>query len=733
METITRHIPSIIHQTISNYRRLMVSALWVLTIASAILTYRQVAGTHSVLSPIGGGRVDIVWVLLTINLLLIGGLIAVYARRILLTLATTQQQSQANGLKKRMMLAFGLVAMVPTLVVSILAFSLFNLGLQTWFNERVQTGLSESRVVAEAYFKEHKENLRADALAMASDVSRAGGLSISNPIEFNRFVDKQAELRLLTEVIIFRQNRVIAQGRLSFALAFETFPANHIEQAEHGEIVIFTDEANSKVRALTKIEGIPNAYMVVGRLIDGRVLDHMEETKGAFKEYMDLRERIGEIQFAVSLVFLALALLLLLGALWYALVFASKLTAPISGLAFAAERIRGGDFSARVDVAEGQTKDEVDTLSHAFNRMVEQMESQRGDLITANRNLDERRRFSEAVLSGVSSGVIALNKNLEISLANRSAEKLLLKEGDSFEELVGGRLEDAIPDMAPLLDDLKDDPTKQIRGDIQYNRGEERLTLHARITSETMDDTVVGYIATFDDITPLISAQRQAAWSDVARRIAHEIKNPLTPITLAAERLKRKYGEQLTPDDKENFHKYTDTIEHHVGNIGRIVEEFVQFSRIPTPEFADVEVNNLITKSIFTEKVAHADITYHTDLTDETLVIAGDERLLSQLLVNLFKNAAEAMQDVEHDKEIHIRTELADGRAIITIRDSGKGIPDEQAEKIFEPYVTTREKGTGLGLAISKKIVEDHKGSIKLQNYSGGGALVTLSFAVNDN
>lgn len=707
------------------WRKILLPTLWVLALSSAVLTYQQITHTDQITSP-----ANRIWWLLLANLLLIGSLAGVYARRVILTLTRLNQQSESAGLKKRMMWAFGLVAMVPTLLVTVFAFFFFNLGIQTWFNDKVQTALSESLVVAEAYFKEHQENLRAEAQAMANEVARAGSLSISNPIEFNRFVDKQAEMRLLTEVIIFRQSRVIAQGRLSFALAFETFPANHLERAEQGEVVMFTDGAGNKVRALIKITSLPQTYMVVGRLIDSRVLAHMEETQGAYKEYMELRERIGEIQFTVSLVFLAFALLLLLGALWYALVFANKLTAPITDLAIAAERIRGGDFTARVDTKHHTAKDEVDTLSQAFNRMVEQLEAQRGDLIAANRSLDERRRFSEAVLSGVSSGVVALNQHLEITLANRSAEKLLLNEGDRFEDLVGGNIEDAIPDMHDMLAGLQQDPTKQIRGNIDYQRGEEKLTLHARITSEVLEEKVIGYIATFDDITPLISAQRQAAWSDVARRIAHEIKNPLTPIALAAERIKRKYASQVNPEDLETFNKYTDTIEHHVGNIGRMVEEFVQFARIPNPVFAEVNVNSLIRKSLFTEKVAHSDITYHTDLSTDTLTIAGDERLLSQLLVNLLKNAAEAMQDVAHAKEIHVTTTLSEGRASITIRDSGKGVEEDQLENIFEPYVTTRAKGTGLGLAISKKIVEDHKGSIKISNYSGGGAVVSLGFPV---
>lgn len=706
-------------------QRAVVPMLWALAMLGVILIYQKITTASADIA----SQQLFTWLMLA-TLLTIAALAFLYAQKIYRTFDILKERAEETALKKRMMIAFGVVTIMPTLFVSIFAFSLFNLGLQAWFDKKVQTGLTNSLAVAEAYFNEHKENLRADALSLAQDISKAGALSFSNPIDFNNFVNAQAEKRSLTEVIVSRDNRLIAQGKFSFALVFEKFPPNYTERAKAGEVVIFTDDSKNKVRALTRVEGMPDTYMIVGRLVDGRVLSHMQETQGAYREYMEQLDNLGDIQFNVSLVFLAFALLLLLGALWYALQFATKLTDPISRLAFASERIRGGDYSARVAITDEKAVDEIDKLSLAFNRMADQLEAQRADLITANRNLDERRRFSEAVLSGVSSGVVALNKHFEISLANRSAEKLLLDEGHKFDELVGCKLEDVMPDMHQLLADLAKNPAKQVYGNITYERGEERLTLHARITSETLNDTIFGYIATFDDITPLISAQRQAAWSDVARRIAHEIKNPLTPITLAAERLKRKYMETVADEEKENFKRYTETIEHHAGNIGRMVEEFVQFARIPTPEFADVDVESLIKKALFTEKVAHSDITYHAQLAEEKIIIAGDERLLSQLLVNLLKNAAEAMQDVVGEKEITVKTKVKEGRVTLTIADTGKGIDEEFIEKIFEPYVTTRAKGTGLGLAISKKIVEDHKGSIKITNRKEGGALVTLSFPI---
>lgn len=714
MEMTSNRLPFILR-----LRRAIVPGLWVLTILSAAVTYQQIANSNQIME-----NATRVWVLLVINLVLMLALGGMYARRIFLTLTRMKEQAGTSALKKRMMIAFGIVTMVPTLSVSIFAFLFFNLGIKTWFNERVRTALSESLAVAEAYFDEHRENIRADAIAMANDLDQLAGVAAGNPTEFNRLVNTQADLRLLTEVIVFRQNRIIAQGRLSFALAFESVPLDALERAANGEVVIFTNDEQDKVRALVKINRIPQGYLLVGRLIDGKVLSHMEKTQGAYKEYAELRQSIGEIQFTVSLVFLALALLLLLGALWYALIFASRLTAPVIALATAAERIRSGDFGVRVITHENG--DEIAALSRTFNRMAEQLEAQRSDLITANRHLDERRRFSEAVLAGVSAGVVALNQQLEINLINRSAEALLLGES-SGESIIGKKLVQVIPDIQPMLTTLIESPDKQVQGTVNYDSGSQRLTLHARLTAEMMDEMVIGYITTFDDITPLIAAQRQAAWSDVARRIAHEIKNPLTPITLSAERLKRKYLKMVGDEEAENFTKYTDTIEHHVGNIGRMVEEFVQFARIPNPVFANVDVRDIIRKVIFSEKVAHSNIDYKLSLGDKPLTIACDERLLSQLFINLFKNAAEAIEQVEKPV-ITVEASQEQERVVIMIRDNGPGFPEGKTDTLFEPYVTTRAKGTGLGLAISKKIVEDHKGSIRLSNHPDGGALVTVTF-----
>lgn len=716
---VTTHTGQPSNPNAHRMRRAVVPGLWFLAILSAVVTYQQITNSNQIIE-----NASRVWGLLVVNLLLMLALGGMYARRIFLTLKRMKTQTGDTTLKKRMMIAFGLVTMVPTLSVSIFAFFFFNLGIQTWFNERVKTALSESLAVAEAYFEEHRENIRADAIAMAHDLNQFAGMAAGNPMEFNRIVNTQAELRLLTEVIVFRQSRIIAQGRLSFALAFESVPMDALERAANGEVVIFTNDEQDKVRALAKIDSIPQGYLLVGRLIDGKVLSHMEKTQGAYKEYMELRQSIGEIQFTVSLVFLALALLLLLGSLWYALVFASRVTDPVSALVVAAERIRSGDFGVRVITLD--SGDEITTLSRAFNRMAEQLEAQRGDLITANRHLDERRRFSEAVLAGVSAGVVALNQKLEINLINRSAEALLLGDATT-ETIIGKELGEVIPELRDMLKSLIELPGKQMQGNVNFERGSQSLTLHARLTAEMMEETVLGYIATFDDITPLIAAQRQAAWSDVARRIAHEIKNPLTPITLSAERLKRKYLKMVGEDEAENFTKYTDTIEHHVGNIGRMVEEFVQFARIPNPIFANVDLRSIIKKVVFSEKVAHANVEYKMDLSTEPLVIACDERLLSQLFGNILKNAAEAMEGMDKPV-IHISAQMEQDRVVAFIKDNGQGFPETKAESLFEPYVTTRVKGTGLGLAISKKIVEDHKGSIKLANHPEGGGVVTVTF-----
>ncbi|MDX1974053.1 MAG: PAS domain-containing sensor histidine kinase [Rickettsiales bacterium] len=696
-----------------------------ITFCSAVITYILLAGGSEPLSVLPKH----VRSLLAINIILLALLMGILAFRGYKTWKAYKANPMGSRLQRRVLLLFSLVAVLPTIIVSIFSGLFFNVGIQNWFDDRVQTAVEKSLIVAEAYLAEHKENIRADALAMAADLNRVARLALTDPREFNQIVSTQSTMRVLTESVVIQRNRIIAQGPLSFALAFETLSQDAIERANRGEVVLMTPE-DDKVRALVKLDALPDAYLLVGRLIDNRVMEHMQSAQGAVYQYNHLEKQLNRLQLTFSVVFITLAFLLLLLAIGYGTRFARHLTRPISNLASAAERVRSGDFSVRV--ADTKDTDEIGLLARSFNRMTEQLQMQRGELIEANRRLDERRRFSEAVLSGVSAGVIALDSDKKITLINRSAHAIL----QSVEQPIasGLSINEVLPGIHELLVKAEQQTGETMDSIMTVTHDNRSISLHVRVTVEMLNDMIEGFIVTFDDITQLVSAQRTAAWADVARRVAHEIKNPLTPIQLSAERLKRKYLKFIT-EDQDSFIKYTDTIGKHVADIGRMVEEFVSFARMPTPIFTQEDLGALIKKTIFSTQVAYPNVDFLLDIPTTPVCFECDEGQVTQVFGNLFKNAAEAIEaklaqsPQEGQKGKVTATLTTNEEAItVTVEDNGIGFPPEDAQKLLEPYITTRSKGTGLGLSIVKKIIEDHKGTIKLENSSTGGARVVLSF-----
>ncbi|MBT5039364.1 MAG: HAMP domain-containing protein, partial [Rhodospirillaceae bacterium] len=421
---------------------------------------------------------------------------------------------------------------------------------------------------------------------------------------------------------------------------------------------------------------------------------------------------------------------------WVGLVFSNQLVRPISGLILAAERVRTGELSARVE--EGDPRDEIGSLSRAFNRMTGQLEEQREELVEANRQLDERHQFTEAVLGGVSAGVVGLDANGLITLPNRSALGLLEANADA---VIGRSVEDAIPEMAHLLREAQARPNRLIEEQVELGRSGRKRTLLVRIVAEIVDENIIGYVVTFDDITALVSAQRTAAWADVARRIAHEIKNPLTPIQLSAERLKRKYLNEIT-SEPDIFSACTDTIVRQVGDIRQMVDEFSAFARMPTPVMQHEDLGQIARHAVLLQRVANPDIEFILDLAEVPVTMDCDSRQLGQCLTNLLKNAVEAIEGREDGLAnaeeagkiiVHVREENDD--QVIEIEDNGPGLPAENRERLTEPYVTTRARGTGLGLAIVSKIMEDHDGAFSLSDRPGGGAIALLRFttATQDN
>ncbi|MCI5048984.1 MAG: PAS domain-containing sensor histidine kinase [Rickettsiales bacterium] len=691
-------------------------AVW-FAISSAETPLSTTSQTLTTLSLINAG-------LLVILFFLIG-------RRVLGLWRTMRAGEVGSRLQTRIVLVFGLVTIIPTIMVSLFSGLLFHFGIQSWFDDRIATALEKSVAVAEVYLDEHKETIRADALAMANDIRRELPVLMTAPHNFQQIIDAQAALRNLTEAIVFTPKRVVARTQLSFSLTFERLPSHVMEQVDVGDIVILADEDN-KIRAVLKLDDLADVYLMIGRIVDSKVIDHMLVSQGAVNEYRKLRGDITDIQFQFSLLFVLVALLLLLSAIWYGIYVAIELIVPITRLISAAEQVRAGDFDTRVPVSGKE--DELSQLARTFNRMTSQLSKQRSELVEANRQLDMRRRFTEAIFAGVSAGVVALDREFTISLNNRTAAELL--QNDPQQSLKGMPIKALMPDIAELLKNASSMDGGQAEANVTFLRGEKKLNLHVRVTAELNDKDIEGYIVTFDDITELVSAQRSAAWADVAKRIAHEIKNPLTPITLSVERLRRKYMEQLeSEEDRESFKRYTDTIARHTADIGQMVEEFVSFARMPAAVMVEHDITNTLRDAVFSARTAFPDVVYSSDIPKDGLIMKCDERQLGQLMTNLLKNAAEGIESRFEEEpdgpkgEVSLNVTSAKSALVITIEDNGIGFPADKINQLTEPYVTTRAKGTGLGLAIVKKHVEAHKGTLTLENRESGGARVILRFA----
>lgn len=627
-------------------------------------------------------------------------------------------------LQTRILLMFCIVTIVPTIIVSIFSAVFFNIGVKSWFDQRVSKALQESVVIARAYMEEHRNTLQIGASGLAEEIKSDVVVGTIQSPEFERKLTVQAALRNLSEAIVFERSHVLARTALSFSLVFERMPDEVFARADRGEMVMI-GEGNDRIQAVIKISQYPDLYLLVGRVVDPKVIEHLQSAKGAVKQFKKLEHDIAALRLQFSVAFIMLALLLLLTSIWAGMQLAMKLINPISQLISATDRVRAGDYSIKVH--EGPANDEVANLARTFNRMTAQLDKQRSDLMQANRIVDERRRFTEAVLSGVSAGVIALDSHGRITLTNRRAIELLRLADDVM--VIHHALEEILPAIRPLIAQAKKKPEKGAAQDIVIDRGDTHITLHVQITVERFMDVIEGFIVTFDDITDLVSAQRSAAWADVARRIAHEIKNPLTPITLSTERLKKKFAPEIT-SDKEGYLRYIDTISRHVKDIGRMVEEFVAFARMPAASFKEEDVVALIKRTVFSEQTVHSDITYRMELPNSAWLVC-DERQVGQVLLNIIKNAAEALEVMpkEITRQITIALTMDDEYVTVTIRDNGAGFPLDKINRLTEPYVTTRAKGTGLGLAIVKRSMEEHRGSITLSNHPDGGAMIQLVFS----
>ncbi len=700
--------------------RKLAVALAALAVCSAVAT----AVALSRMTSFGDTRLALILLQVDLALFLLLALVVI---RNLLRLRRGYREGLASSrLHRRLVLLFSLIALVPAIVVSVFSASFLNLGFEAWFSDRVRTAVLDSRAVAEAYLKEHRQAIRGDTLSMARDLERAAYLAYANPRKFQQIVVTQGLIRNLSEAYVFDgTGNVLARWKQTYILDETGPPLAAVDRAREGEVAVLAGGADDRVRAVIRLDRMVDVFLYVSRHVEFRVLEHIEKTRRAAEEYRDVEGRRGEVEVTFAMIYVLVGLLLLLAAVWVGQIFANRISEPVSALAGATERVGAGDLSVRID--EDPHSDEVGLLGRAFNRMAERLERQHLALVEANRKLADRRNFIETVLSGVSAGVIGLDGDGRINVANRSASTLLERDLDAE---IGTAMGALVPEVGEMIARARRRRERRVEFEISLHAGNRERRLSVCLTSETQGGAVTGFVVTFDDITELIAAQRKAAWSDIARRIAHEIRNPLTPISLAAERLRRKYLGQIRTD-RETFSDCTDTIIRHVGDIGRMVDEFSEFARMPEPEMRVADLRAICRDAVTLLRNARPDLDFETDLPAEPVEIVCDPDQIARVLTNLVQNAVDAVDGRPPGERLprgRIGLALAGegADAVLEVRDNGKGLPDLAVERLTEPYVTTREGGTGLGLAIVKKVLVDHHGELALGGRAGGGTAATV-------
>ncbi|MEK9759395.1 MAG: PAS domain-containing sensor histidine kinase [Candidatus Puniceispirillum sp.] len=634
----------------------------------------------------------------------------------------------------RLAILFGGVTTLPAVIVTLFALFVVDFSLRGWFADRISTAVNESVQVAESYFDEHARSISGEVLSMANDINRESYRLVGKSNLMSRYLSDQAALRNFSDAIIVDgSGQVLAKSRFAFAVTFANLESSWVEKAQNGEVVILRADETNKLRAVVKLSSYVDAYLLVGRFIDAKVLEAMDRSQLAASDYQRLGIQQLDFQVSFAVLFTVILLLILIAALWVGLNLATAIVGPLGSVIQVAEQVRAGNLSQRVP--ENLQLEEVSQLGASLNRMLDELVRSREQLVQANSQLDQRREFTEAVLGGVSSGVIGLDQNGKVTLPNVSARELLNKRDV---DLIGKKLADVAPEFSSLLTIIEQKRRRFAEEQITLPQGKKQVILRARIVSEIIEGRIIGYVVTFDDVTRLLNAQRKAAWSDIARRIAHEIKNPLTPIQLAADRLQKKYRPQ-DEQAAEKFSEYVQIISRQVDDIGRMVDEFSAFARMPQPVMETTSLMDIATGQAALFEGKDVDISIKVDGISSRYEVLCDPGLVRQALTNLLQNAIDSLY--EHKIEVpNIEIFLIHANETVTlaVSDNGPGFPEVNPEKLLEPYVTTRQKGTGLGLAIVSKIMEEHSGVMYLGKSEAGGAMVSLHFPMpiaksNDN
>ena len=644
---------------------------------------------------------------------------ALVLRRVMRIMAERRLEFAGSRLHLRLSGVFAFLALMPTILVAIFAVFTVNFGLEGWFSERVRNVVGSSLAAAQAYEDEHRKDLTEDALSFAYYI---------NSIKIKNFLLPDDQLRpaltvgqtniqrgLKEAYLIDGTGLLHTRGERSYLFDFEQPSTEDITRAKTGETVIIEDWTNNEFRALIYLKGFADRYLYVSRVVDGSILSLLDETKQTARLYHQLEADRGRLLFEFGLLYLGFAIILILAATWLGLWFAERLSRPVGRLAEAAMQV--GDGNLNVRVPEGDDDDEISMLGQLFNKMTHDLKGQRDALIAGNAQTERRRRLFDSVLSSITSGVIGLDGKGRVTFVNRAASRLLDFQDEGSSPLI----QKIAPEFSALFErQCQNDDAVQEELRLMRNGRIENLLVRMAVRQSSAGQ-LEGYVVTFDDVTDLVAAQRMAAWGDVARRIAHEIKNPLTPIQLSAERIKRKFR-PLVGDQADNLDQYADVIIRQTNDLRRIVDDFSKFARMPEPEKRTHDLTKILNDAVLLQEVAMPQIALITEILADNIWIDVDQTMMSQALMNLIKNASEAIDtyiekfgNASYEPEIFMTLNSQDNLAILQIMDNGIGLPPDRGH-LFEPYVTTREKGTGLGLSIVKKIIEEHGGTLSLQD-----------------
>ncbi|WP_234417037.1 sensor histidine kinase [Loktanella sp. Alg231-35] len=663
---------------------------------------------------------------------------ALVLRQVARMVAARRARSAGSQLAVRLTGVFAITALVPIVLVAVFSVVLISIALEGLFSEPVGNVLRTSLTTAQAYEEEHRKELTRDGQGLAAylDRERQGNLFMDDGEVRRALGEVQAQIeRGLTEAfVIDGLGNITARGARSYEFGYERPDATDFLLAENNGLAIIEDLESNEFRALIPLSAFRDRYLYVTRAVDGTVLSLLDDTTETVEQYEELANERGQLLFQFGLLYLGFAVILILGAIWGGLWFAERLSRPVGRLVSASQRVGSGDLDVRVIEDDGE--DEISQLGHYFNQMTSRLKFQRDELLETNHATERRRRLFDSVLSSVTSGVVGLDPHGRVTFVNPSAQRLL-SVSDRSEATA---LSVAVPEFSDLFARVRATDKESVQDQINLVRKGQQESLLVRMSQRRNDDgTLEGYVVAFDDVTDLVSAQRMAAWGDVARRIAHEIKNPLTPIQLSAERIKRKFHNQVGMD-ADKLEQMTDVIVRQTNDLRRIVDEFSKFARMPEPELALNDLTQLIHDSLSLQMAGQPDVFFAASIPDEPVLIDMDDTMIGQALTNLLKNAGEATETyIEkhgaegYRREIQLRMIREPGQVVIKISDNGIGLPENRS-RLFEPYVSSRDKGTGLGLPIVKKIIEEHGGTLTLtdadvfqgQDHSGACAIIQL-------